>query len=92
MPRRFQFSLRALFFLTTMAAVAGAAWHPLVRIWNSLDPLAGLLLIAVPMFLIPAAFLAILPFAYGRAVREIATVEERQVAKGNESMTAGAEE
>ncbi len=72
MARRFQFSLRMVFVLTTLAALAGAAWHPLVRIWDSLDLLAVLLLIAVPMFLPPLIFLAILPFAYGKSVREVA--------------------
>lgn len=72
MPRRFQFSLKWIFFATTMAAMMGAAWRPLVRAWDSLDPLAALLVIAVPLPLGLAVFLAILPFAYRRAVIEIA--------------------
>jgi hypothetical protein len=72
MGRRFQFSLKWLFFVTTTAAVFGAAWRPLVRIWDSLDLLAALLVIAALPLLGLAAFLMMLPFAYRRAVREIA--------------------
>lgn len=78
MSRRFQFSLKGLFLLTTMAALAGASWRPFVRVWQSLDPLAVLLLIAVPVLLPTAIILAVLPFAYRRAVSEIADFEQRQ--------------
>jgi hypothetical protein len=72
MARRFQFSLQWLFIGTTIAAMMGAAWHPLVRVWDSLDPLAALLVIAIPLLLGLATFLAILPFAYRRSVMGIA--------------------
>jgi hypothetical protein len=62
MSRRFQFSLRALLGVATLAAIAGAASRPLVRISESYD-LLGLLFVLIGSTLAPAALvLAILIF------------------------------
>ena len=72
MSRRFQFSLRALFYLTTIAAVIGAAVAFVIRIWDSLDPLMAMVVAyGLPPVLGAAAILSVLPFAYYRSVRNI---------------------
>jgi hypothetical protein len=71
MPRA-QFKLRTLFLATSGVALACAVGRLVVPIWQSFDPLARSFVVMVSLPLgLSLATLAVLPFAYRRAVGRI---------------------